>query len=50
MHLRVTIEACAIDGKNVESLSGGGRMARQHVNVALLTYQMSARRQKLCIV
>jgi len=49
MDLPVAIGTAAIDGKYVQRHSGSGRMARQHMNVALLAQQMNARRQKLRI-
>jgi len=45
----VAIGTAAIDGPYVQRLSGGGRMARQHMNVALLADQMNTRCQKLGI-
>src|SRR5215510_73349 len=49
MDLPVAIGTTAIEGPYVQSLSGGRRMARQHVNVALLAQQMNARSQELGI-
>jgi len=50
MHLRVTIHTTAVNGPDIQSLSGSGRMAWQHMNVALLANQVSTSRQKLGIV
>jgi hypothetical protein len=50
MDLRVAIHATAIDGPYVQSLSGGRRMPWQHMNVALLAYEMSTSGQKLGII
>jgi hypothetical protein len=50
VNLAVAIHATAINGPYVQSLPGGGRVAWQHMNVALLAYQMSAGGQKLGIV
>ena len=49
MDLPVAIGTAAIHGPYVQRFSGGGRMARQHMNVALLAQQMNTRRQKLGI-
>jgi hypothetical protein len=50
MDLAVAIETAAINGKYIQSFSGGGRMARQHMNMALLAHQVSASSQQLGIV
>jgi hypothetical protein len=50
MDLGMTIDTAAIYGPYVQRFSGGGRMARQHVNMALLAQQMNASGQKLGIV
>ena len=50
MHLPVTVEAATIERKYVERFSRLSRVARQHMNVALLTQHMNARCQKLRIV
>jgi hypothetical protein len=50
MNLAVAIQTTAIDGKYVQRFSGGGRMAWQHMNVALLAHHMSPSGQKLGIV
>jgi hypothetical protein len=50
MHLRVTIHTTAVNGPDIQSLSGSGRMAWQHMNVALLANQVSTSGQKLGIV
>src|SRR5215207_55821 len=50
MHLPVTIHTTAVNGPDIQSLSGTGRMAWQHMNVALLAHQVSTSRQKLGIV
>jgi len=50
MDLGMAIDAAAIYGPYVQSFSGGRRMARQHMNMALLAHQMSASSQKLGIV
>jgi hypothetical protein len=47
--LTMAISTAAIDGPYVESLTGGGRMARQHMNVALLAQQMDALGQQFGI-
>jgi hypothetical protein len=44
MNLAVAIQTTAIDGKYVQRFSGGGRMAWQHMNVALLAHHMNASR------
>ena len=49
MDLAVAIGTAAIYGPYVQRLSGGGRVARQHMNMALLAQQMNASRQKLGI-
>lgn len=49
MDLPVAIGTAAIEGPDVQRFSGGRRMARQHMNVALLAQQMNASRQKLGI-
>ena len=46
----MAIYAAAIQRPDVQRLSGGRRMARQHVNMALLARHVSARRHQLCIV
>jgi hypothetical protein len=50
MDLAMAIGTAAIYGPYVQSLTGGGRVARQHMNVALLAQQMNALCQKLGIV
>jgi len=50
MDLGMAIDTTAIYGPYVQRFSGGGRMARQHMNMALLAQQMSAISQKLGIV
>jgi hypothetical protein len=50
MDLGMAIHAAAIYGPYVQRFSGGGRMARQHMNMALLAQQMNASSQKLGIV
>ena len=50
MDLPVAIGTTAVDGKDIQSLPGRGRMTRKHMNVALLAQQMNARRQELGIV
>lgn len=50
MDLGMTIYAAAVYGPYVQRFSGGGRMARQHMDMALLTHQMSATNEKLGIV
>lgn len=50
MDLGMAIGTAAIYGPNVQRLSGGGRMARQHMNMALLAQQTNASSQKLVIV
>ena len=49
MDLGVAINTPAIYGPYVQRFSGGGRMTRQHMNMALLAQQMNASRQKLGI-
>ena len=46
----MAIHAAAIKGPYVQRLSGGGRMARQHMNMTLLAHHMSASSQKFWIV
>ena len=46
----MAIDTAAIEGPYVQRSSGGGRMARQHMNMALLARQTSASSQKLGIV
>ena len=41
----MAIEAAAIERPDIERLPRGGRVTRQHVNVALLTHEMNALRQ-----
>jgi hypothetical protein len=50
MDLGMAIHTAAIYGPYVQRFSGGGRMARQHMNMTLLAHQMSATSQKLGIV
>ena len=50
MDLAMAIKTGAIEGKYIHRFSGGGRMARQHMNMALLAQQMNASGQKLGIV
>ncbi len=50
MDLPVAIGTAAIDSPYVQRFSGGGRMARQHMNMALLAQQANASSQKLRIV
>jgi hypothetical protein len=45
----MAIYTAAIYGPYVQRFSGGGRMARQHMNMALLAHQMSATNKKLGI-
>ena len=49
MDLGVAIGTAAIYGPYVQRFSGGRRMTGQHMNMALLTQQMNASRQKLGI-
>jgi hypothetical protein len=49
MDLPVTIGTAPIDRKYIQRFPGGGRMARQHMNMALLAHQMNARCQQLGI-
>lgn len=46
----MAVYATSIDGPDVERPSGGRRMARQHVNVALLAQHVSPSSQKLRII
>jgi hypothetical protein len=50
VHLIMAIDTAAIYRPDVQRFSGGGRMTRQHVNMALLAQQMNASSQKLRIV
>jgi len=50
MDLGMAIGTAAIDGEYIQWFSGSGRMARQHMNMALLAQQMNASSQKLGIV
>jgi len=49
MDLGMAIDTAAIYRPYVQRFPGGGRMARQHMNVALLAHQMSATNEKLGI-
>ena len=49
MNHGVAIDAAAIERPDVQRFAGGGRMAGQHMNVALLAQQMIARCQQLGI-
>jgi hypothetical protein len=50
MDLGMAIGTAAIYGPYVQRFPGGGRMARQHMNMALLAQQTNASSQKLVIV
>jgi len=50
MDLGMAIDTATINGPNVQRFAGGGRMARQHMNMALLAQQTNASSQKLVIV
>ena len=43
----MAIDTAAIYGPYVQRFSGSGRMARQHMNMALLAHNVNARREKL---
>ena len=49
MNHGVAIGATAIERPYIQRFPGGGRMAGQHMNVALLAQQMRARRQQFGI-
>jgi hypothetical protein len=49
MDLPMAIGTTAIDGPYIQRFPGGGRVARQHMNMALLAHQMNTGRQKLGI-
>jgi len=50
MDLGMAIGTATIYGPYVQRFSGGGRMTRQHMNMALLAHHVNASSQKLVIV